>query len=414
MSKGLNVHSEIGKLKKVVLHRPGRDLVNVKAEEFEDVWIHDCFYLDVAQKEHDAFADLLRSEGVEVLYMEKLVAEALDACPSARAEFTDTFMAESGIVNPMLEQAVREKLDAISDSYQFVLEAMGGYRYRDLGLPRVSTTFSMMDNEDAKPDDLVLKPLPSSYFSRDPLASVGKGVLLHHMYWKQRDREVPFYEAIFKYHPDYAGTPIWYDHKNPWHIEGGDVLNINAHTLAIGISQRTEAAAIEELAKNLFWGSGSSEIDTVYAIKIPNGYAYMHLDTVCTMVDFDKFTVYPGIFETLRVYRLTRGDSEGMVAVQEIDDTLEHILEMATGVEKVQLIECGAGDMVEASREQWNDGSNTLAVAPGKVCVYERNVVTNDELYKNGLELLVVPSEELSRGRGGPRCMSMPFWREDI
>ncbi len=111
-----------------------------------------------------------------------------------------------------------------------------------------------MDNEDAKPDDLVLKPLPSSYFSRDPLASVGKGVLLHHMYWKQRDREVPFYEAIFKYHPDYAGTPIWYDHKNPWHIEGGDVLNINAHTLAIGISQRTEAAAIEELAKNLFWG----------------------------------------------------------------------------------------------------------------------------------------------------------------
>lgn len=126
MSKGLNVHSEIGKLKKVVLHRPGRDLVNVKAEEFEDVWIHDCFYLDVAQKEHDAFADLLRSEGVEVLYMEKLVAEALDACPSARAEFTDTFMAESGIVNPLLEQAVREKLDAISDSYQFVLAAMGG------------------------------------------------------------------------------------------------------------------------------------------------------------------------------------------------------------------------------------------------------------------------------------------------
>ena len=230
MPKGLNVHSEIGKLKKVVLHRPGRDLVNVKAEEFEDVWIHDCFYLDVAQKEHDAFADLLRSEGVEVLYMEKLVAEALDACPSARAEFTDTFMAESGTVNPMLEQAVREKLDAISDSYQFVLEAMGGYRYRDLELPRVSTTLSMMDNEDAKPDDLVLKPLPSSYFSRDPLASVGKGVLLHHMYWKQRDREVPFYEAIFKYHPDYAGTPIWYDHKNPWHIEGGDVLNINAHT----------------------------------------------------------------------------------------------------------------------------------------------------------------------------------------
>ena len=414
MTKGLNVHSEIGALKKVVLHRPGRDLVNVMAEEFEEVWIHDCFDIDVAQKEHDAFADLLRSEGVEVLYMEKLVSEALDACSSARPEFIDAFIAESGISNPVLVQAVREKLDAIDDSYQLVLDAMGGYRYRDLELPKTDRSLVMLDGDDFKSEDLVLKPLPSSYFSRDPLASVGHGALLNHMYWKQRDREVVFYETVFKYHPDYAGTPIWYDHKSDWHIEGGDVLNINAHTLAIGISQRTEAAAIEQLAKNLFWGPGEAEIDTIYAIKIPNGYAYMHLDTVCTQVDRDKFTVYPGIFETLRVYRLTSGVSKGEVAIEEIDDTLEHILEMATGAEKIQLIECGAGDMVEASREQWNDGSNTLAVAPGKVCVYERNKVTNDELYKHGLDLLVVPSEELSRGRGGPRCMSMPFWREDL
>ena len=393
MSKGLNVHSEIGKLKKVVLHRPGRDLVNVKAEEFEDVWIHDCFYLDVAQKEHDAFADLLRSEGVEVLYMEKLVAEALDACPSARAEFTDTFMAESGIVNPLLEQAVREKLDAISDSYQFVLEAMS------VNVKHI-TALDM-------PGILMVVPNRSPYI-------IG-------MVFENRFIEGHFTISLFPIHMvkqnafAHGSKRIAREIRARKRLQHQIIgLNINAHTLAIGISQRTEAAAIEELEKNLFWGSGNSEIDTVYAIKIPNGYAYMHLDTVCTMVDFDKFTVYPGIFETLRVYRLTRGDSEGMVAVQEIDDTLEHILEMATGVEKVQLIECGAGDMVEASREQWNDGSNTLAVAPGKVCVYERNVVTNDELYKNGLELLVVPSEELSRGRGGPRCMSMPFWREDI
>ena len=207
---------------------------------------------------------------------------------------------------------------------------------------------------------------------------------------------------------------MWYDHRSDWHIEGGDVLNINAHTLAIGISQRTEASAIEALAKNLFWGPGESEIDTVYAIRIPNGYAYMHLDTVCTQVDYDKFTVYPGIFKTLRVYKLTRGAAPGEIAMVEMDETLEGILEAATGVDHVKLIECGGGDMIEASREQWNDGSNTLAVAPGKVCVYERNVVTNDVLYKEGLELLVVPSEELSRGRGGPRCMSMPFWREEI
>ena len=237
---------------------------------------------------------------------------------------------------------------------------------------------------------------------------------MNRMYWPQRNREVIFYETILRHHPDYVGTPIWYDHDSKWHIEGGDVLNINANTLAIGLSQRTEASAIERLAQNLFWGEGESEIEQVYAIKIPYGYAYMHLDTVCTQIDVDKFTVYPGIFETLRVYRLTKGAAQGEVNIQEMDDTLQHILEQATGVDHVQLIECGAGDPIEASREQWNDGSNTLALAPGKVCVYERNTVTNDALYKAGVELVVAPSEELSRGRGGPRCMTMPFERVDL
>ena len=414
MSQGLCVHSEIGALKKVVLHRPGRDLVNLKAEDFEKVWIHDCFYLDYAQKEHDAFAQLLRDQGAEVLYMEKLAAEAMDADPRARPEFMKHFMEECNVKNAVLKQAVREKLDAIAENYEFVLAAMGGLRFGELDLPHTLGSLSMLDNEGFGRDDLVLYPLPSSYFTRDPLATVGHGSLLNRMYWPQRNREVIFYETIFKYHPDYSDTPLWYDHRSDWHIEGGDVLNINAHTLAIGISQRTEASAIDALAKNLFWGPRESEIDTIFAVRIPNGYAYMHLDTVCTQVDYDKFTVYPGIFETLRVYKLTRGDRPGEVAIQEIDDTLEHILAMAVGVDGVKLIECGGGDMIEASREQWNDGSNTLAVAPGKVCVYERNVVTNDALYKEGLELLVVPSEELSRGRGGPRCMSMPFWREEI
>ncbi len=413
-NKPIHVTSEIGNLQRVVLHRPGRELANMKAAEFEKCWIHDAFYLEYAQKEHDVFAGILRDAGAEVLYMEELLAEAMDVNPAARAAFLDEYMVQAPIPDPALVPLVREKLDAIENNRELVDKALAGMRVNELDLATGPLTLSRLEGDGLAFDDFVVFSMPSSYFSRDPIASIGTGVALHRMYHNQRNREVPFYKTFLTYHPDFAGTPFWYDNHSEAHIEGGDVLNINAHTLAIGISQRTEAAAIEELAKNLFWGSGNSEIDTVYAIKIPNGYAYMHLDTVCTMVDFDKFTVYPGIFETLRVYRLTRGDSEGMVAVQEIDDTLEHILEMATGVEKVQLIECGAGDMVEASREQWNDGSNTLAVAPGKVCVYERNVVTNDELYKNGLELLVVPSEELSRGRGGPRCMSMPFWREDI
>ena len=412
--KGLNVHSEIGQLKRVMVHRPGADLVNVKPEDFEKAWIHDAFDLDWATKEHDAFTDLLRGAGAEVIYMEKMLAETMDLVPEARADFFEKFMAEANVTNTVLNGLVREKLGSIKDNYKFVLACMGGLYYRDLDIPHTASSLSMIESEDAKPADLVVYPLPSSYFSRDPLAVVGRGVCLNKMYWPQRNREPIFYETILKHHPDYAGTPVWYDHNSKHNIEGGDILNINATTLAIGISQRTSPEAIDELAQNLFWGEGESEIQAIYAIRIPNGYAYMHLDTVFTQVDYDKFTVYPGIFDCLKVYRLTRGATPGEVAIEEIDDTLEHILEAATGVDQVQLLECGGGDPVEASREQWNDGSNTLAVAPGKVCVYERNKATNDLLYKAGIELLVAPSEELSRGRGGPRCMTMPFERADI
>lgn len=410
----ITVHSEIGALKKVLLHRPGKELVNNKAEDFEKVWIHDCFYLDYAQKEHDAFAELLRGRGAEVVYLVDLASEALRASPEARAWFIDQLLRESGVSSPYLLQAAREKLEAAPTERALIEEAMAGYYLRDLELPKGAKTLAMLEGVETTPTSLVLKPLPAAYFTRDPMASVGHGVLTNRMYWQQRNREVILYQAIFKYHPEYAGTPLLYDHDSPWHIEGGDVLNINAKTLAVGISERTEAAAIDQLAQNLFWGDTKSEIEQIFAIKIPYGYAYMHLDTVCTQVDYDKFTVYPGIFETLRVYRLTKGDNPGEVGVEEREDTLEHILEMATGQDSIQLIECGGGDPIEASREQWNDGSNTLAIAPGVVCVYERNVVTNDALYKAGVELVVMPSEELSRGRGGPRCMSMPFAREEI
>ena len=259
---------------------------------------------------------------------------------------------------------------------------------RDLEI-RIGGSLASLDGDELKGDDMVLFPMPASYFSRDPLAVVGKGATMNRMYWNQRNREVIFYETVLRNHPDYAGSPIWYDHNSEWHIEGGDILNINAKTLAIGISERTQTAAIDELAKNMFWGSDEAEIENIYAIKIPHGYAYMHLDTVCTQVDRDKFTVYPGIYQTLRAYRLTKGDSEGEVHIEELEGTLQHILELATGMDHITMIECGGGDPIEASREQWNDGSNTLAVAPGKVCVYERNVVTNDALYKAGVELLV-------------------------
>jgi len=414
MSKGLNVHTEIGPLKKVMLHRPGLDMVYFGDEDFDRVWFHDALYLERAQQEHDRFAELLRQEGAEVLYLEDLLEEALDADHDARGEFTDAYLTESRLPGKEYVVAAHEFMDSIEDTGEFVRRVFRGIRRKEVELPRHSArTLAELDANKDDPDSLI-DPLPSSYFTRDAFAVVGNGVNMSHMYHYNRNRETLLGETIFTHHPEYKGVPLWYDRKSSFHTEGGDVLNFGRHTLAVGLSQRTEAAAIDQMAQNMFWGDEKCEIEEILAFKIPASYAFMHLDTVFTQVDVDKFTVHPNILGTLKVYRLTPGATRGKVKIVEIDDTLEHILEKALGIDSVQLIECGGGDPVLAAREQWNDGSNTLCVKPGVVCVYERNVVTNDLLCKNGMKLLVVPSAELSRGRGGPRCMSMPFWREEI
>ena len=413
MTKGLHVSSEIGQLKKVCLHRPGEELLNLPPFELERLLFDDVPFLEVAQEEHDTFAQILRDQGVEVLYLEKLVAEVFDAVPSARDEFLDQYIAEAGIKGQEMPKVVREKLDSIKDNLEFVQKTMAGLTKAEVELPLVSsTTLDSLVNTESE-SDLIIDPMPNLYFTRDPFAVIGNGVNLNRMYSVTRNRETLYGKYIFKYHPDYKDVSLYFRRDAAYHTEGGDVLNINEHTLAVGISQRTQAAAIDVMAQNIFWNS-DSKVDRILAFDIPNNRAMMHLDTVFTQIDVDKFTIHPAIMGTLKVYELTPGANPGDVKIREICDTLEHILEDATGVDQIKLIKCGGGDAIAAAREQWNDGSNTLAVAPGKICVYARNTVTNDVLYKEGLDLLVVPSAELSRGRGGPRCMSMPFWREDI
>ena len=413
MTKGLHVPSEIGQLKKVCLHRPGEELLNLPPFELERLLFDDVPFLEVAQEEHDTFAQILRDQGVEVLYLEKLVAEVFDAVPEARQEFLDQYIAEAGIKGQEMPRVVREKLDSIKDNLEFVQKTMAGLTKAEIEMPlTASTTLDSLVNTDSE-SDLIIDPMPNLYFTRDPFAVIGNGVNLNRMYSVTRNRETLYGKYIFKYHPDYKDVSLYFRRDAAFHTEGGDVLNINEHTLAVGISQRTQAAAIDVMAQNIFWNS-DSKVDRILAFDIPNNRAMMHLDTVFTQIDVDKFTIHPAIMGTLKVYELTPGANPGDVKIKEISDTLEHILEDATGVDQVKLIPCGGGDPIAAAREQWNDGSNTLAVAPGKICVYARNTVTNDVLYKEGMELLVVPSAELSRGRGGPRCMSMPFWREDL
>ena len=410
MTKGLHVPSEIGKLRKVCLHRPGDELLNLPPDELERLLFDDVPFLEVAQQEHDTFAQILRDQGVEVLYLENLVAEVFDQVPGARAEFTDQYIAEAGIRGQHMPQIVREKLDSIEDNLEFVKKTMAGMTKSEIDMPlTASTTLDSLVNSESE-SDLIIDPMPNLYFTRDPFAVVGEGVNLNRMYSVTRNRETLYGKYIFKYHPDYKDVSLYFRRDCQFHTEGGDVLNINEKTLAVGISQRTQAAAIDVMAQNIFWNS-DSKVERILAFDIPVSRAFMHLDTVFTQIDTDKFTIHPGIMGPLTVFEITpEGDG---IKVKEVNGTLESILETYVG-HPVELIPCGGGDRIAAEREQWNDGSNTLCVRPGTVVVYQRNNVTNDVLYKEGLDLLVVPSAELSRGRGGPRCMSMPFWREDI
>ncbi|WP_281627712.1 arginine deiminase [Traorella massiliensis] len=407
--KGINVKSEIKPLKKVLLHRPGRELLNLTPDTLQELLFDDIPFLKVAQEEHDAFARVLRANDVEVVYLEDLMAEVLDLDPAIREKFLKQFIVEGGIRTNKYQRIIYDYLNQIKDNKTLVLKTMEGINVNEL-TRNIENSLVDLVSEESK---MVLAPMPNLYFTRDPFASIGHGISLNRMYSVTRNRETIYAEYIFNYHPDYKGiVEKWYDRYDSFHIEGGDILNLTEDTLAIGISQRTEPDAIDSLAKNIF-NNPKSTIKKILAFNIPNSRAFMHLDTVFTQIDVDKFTVHPGILGPLEVYEITAGDDVEEVKVHKIEDTLEHILEDALGIEKVTLIKCGGEDRIAAEREQWNDGSNTLCIAPGVIVVYERNDVTNALLEKHGLKVLTIPSAELSRGRGGPRCMSMPLWRED-
>ena len=403
---GVNVKSEIKPLKKVLLHRPGRELLNLTPNTLEELLFDDIPFLKVAQEEHDAFAQALRDNGVEVVYLERLMAEVLDQNPELRDKFLKQFIEEAGIRTERYQKIIFDYLnDNYPDNFDLVLKTMEGINLTELHTDKSNSLVDLV----SEASKMVIAPMPNLYFTRDPFAMIGNGVSINRMYSETRNRETIYGEYIFAHHPLLKGTPQYYSRYSAFHIEGGDILNINEHVLAIGISQRTEPDAIDEIAHNIF-NDETSPVDTILAFNIPNNRAMMHLDTVFTQIDVDKFTIHPGIMGPLTVFEITPEGSG--IKVREMNDTLESILEKYVG-RPVELIPCGGGDRIAAEREQWNDGSNTLCIAPGKIVVYERNDVTNKVLRDKGLDLIIVPSAELSRGRGGPRCMSMPIERED-
>lgn len=404
----ISVRSEIGPLRRVLLHRPGKELEHLVPGELERLLFDDIPYLAAARQEHDTFAGILRAQGVEVCYLEDLTVEALEAGDGARDAFLRQLIREGGSVAQRYAGELYGMLSELP-ARELVQKSMAGVGINELGRPTEGDSLVALTRDHFR---FVLDPIPNLYFTRDPFACIGRGVSLNTMYSATRRRETIYGEYILRYHPDYAATPLYYDRQQPFHIEGGDILNLSPEALLIGISQRTMPEAIERLARNLF-RDGECRVRRILALDIPSIRAFMHLDTVLTQVDYDKFTVHPEILASLRIYEITPGPGREGLRVRERTEALPAVLAEVLGQEKVQLIRCGGLDRVAAQREQWNDGSNTLCIAPGKVVVYDRNYVTNAILRDQGIQVFETPSSELSRGRGGPRCMSMPLWRED-
>ena len=402
----IQVYSEIAPLRRVLLHRPGQELEHLVPGSLERLLFDDIPYLKGAQAEHDRFAQVLRDNGVEVVYLSKLTAEALSQDKALKEAFIRDFTQKSGSVAHRYERELQAYLGSIEDVHEMVLQTMAGIPFSDLALDHAESLTAMLHCK----ADFALEPIPNLYFTRDPFASVGGGVALHRMYSATRRRETLYGAYILQHHPEYAGTPFYYTPDSPYSLEGGDVMNLSESVLAVGISQRTMPEAIEQLARNVF-RRPESKIRTILAMSIPSKRAFMHLDTVMTQVDVDKFVVHPAILPTLRIFEVTQGKG-GELTARQLDMDLAHALAHYLHLDQVTLILCGGQDQIAAQREQWNDGSNTLCIRPGVVIAYDRNYITNEILESYGITVLKIPIGELSRGRGGPRCMSMPLIRD--
>lgn len=402
----VNVKSEIGVLKRVLLQRPGRELEYLSPNTMDQLLFEDIPYLHGAQREHDCFADLLRSNGVEVVYLEDLAAEALAQSSTLKYDFIRETIHRAGSTALGYQDALYAYLSNLQDLKELVLRTMEGVPFSDV-FPNTEA-FPMELSQSAT--RFLIPPMPNLYFTRDPFACIGRGVSINHMHTFARNRETIYGKYIFQYHPDFAGqVPAYYTSAENFSIEGGDILNLSNTVLGVGLSQRTQPEAVKRLAFNIFQDE-HSEIDTVLAFRIPQARAFMHLDTVFTQVDVGKFTIHPAILESLRIFELT-GKGMGQVRVRELDTSLEDTLKKYLHLDHVELIRCGGDSQIASEREQWNDGANTLCIAPGTVVVYDRNYVTNQLLEDSGINVLKFNGSELSRGRGGPRCMSMPLER---
>lgn len=402
----LNVTSEIGKLKAVLLHRPGRELEKLTPDLLKELLFDDIPWLKEMQLEHDEFANVLKERGTEVFYVEELLGQILENS-EVKATFINELLTNSRIQNLGLREILFSYINEKSAGEVARIAIEGIDKKEICGTYQEDSLWDYINRD----YPLYINPVPNLYFMRDPAAVIGNGISINSMQTETRRREPKLIKYIYDHHPLFKKeeSQLWFDYDIPYNMEGGDMLVLSKEVVAIGCSERTSAIAIETIARALF---ENESIKEVLAIQIPSLRAFMHLDTVFTMVDYDKFTIYPGIQVKINVYKLTRCGNGGVKVTPEKD--LLTTLKNSLKIPAVQLIQSGGGDAITAAREQWNDSTNTLAIAPGVVVTYSRNEISNATLRKNGIEVLEIGGSELVRGRGGPRCMSCPLVRENI
>jgi arginine deiminase len=395
---GHRVDSEVGRLRTVLLHRPGPELKRLTPRNSDSLLFDGIPWVGRARAEHDGFAEALRGHGVEVLYLADLLAEILEL-PAARAELTQAVLADHRLGDTLRARVTSYLADQPPAALATVLTA--GLAHEELHTGS-GLVYALMDRH-----DFVIDPLPNLLFTRDSSAWLGDQVAVTSLAMPARSRETTITRAIYRHHPRFAGTPLLYEPALE-HVEGGDVLLLAPGVVAVGVGERTTPAGAERLARRCF---DRGLAHTVLAVPIAQDRATMHLDTVCTMVDVDAVVMYPAVADSLVAYSVTADDPDE-VCVAGPEPFLTAAAK-AMGIDTLRLIDTGL-DPVTAEREQWDDGNNTLAIAPRLCVAYERNTETNARLEDAGIDVIRIAGSELGSGRGGPRCMSCPVARDPL